>query len=70
MKKLLIIAGVDVHRKVVSAARESGVYTIVADCLAPEKSPAKMLANEYWDIDIKDVDTIVSKCVVPGIGKS
>lgn len=61
-KKLLILAGADVHIKVVKAAQELGVYTIVTDYLKPEDAPAKLLANEYWMIDIMDIDTIVNKC--------
>lgn len=61
-KKLLILAGADVHIKVVTAAQELGVYTIVTDYLDPELSPAKLYADEYWMIDIMDVNAIVAKC--------
>lgn len=59
-KKLLILAGAGVHNKVVRAAKEMGVYTIVTDYL-PD-SPAKKLANEAWMYDIKEVDSIVERC--------
>ena len=62
MKKLLILAGADVHIKVVQAAKELGVYTIVTDYLSPEDAPAKKVADEYWMLDIKDVDGIVARC--------
>lgn len=61
-KKLLIIAGADVHCKLVNAAKELGVYTIVTDYLPIEKSPAKQIADEYWMINITDIDAIVEKC--------
>lgn len=61
-KKLLILAGADVHIKVVKAAKELGVYTIVTDYLDPKDSPAKLCADEYWMIDIMDIDAIVDKC--------
>ena len=61
-KKLLILAGADVHVKLVNAAKELGVYTIVTDYLALADSPAKQVANEYWDLSITDVDAIVDKC--------
>lgn len=61
-KKLLILAGADVHVKVVKAAKEIGVYTIVTDYLALEDSPAKQIADEYWNYSITDVDEIVKKC--------
>lgn len=59
-KKLLILAGAGVHCKVVKAAKEMGIYTIVTDYL--ENSPAKKMADESWMLDIKDVDAIVEKC--------
>ena len=62
MKKLLILAGADVHVKIVKAAKELGVYTIVTDYLDIEDSPAKQIADEYWDLNITDIDKIVTKC--------
>lgn len=59
-KKLLILAGVGVHSKVVRAAKELGVYTIVTDYL--EDSPAKLIADESWLYSITDVDAIVQRC--------
>lgn len=61
-KKLLVLAGASVHNKVVRAAKEMGVYTIVTDYLEPELSPAKLLADEYWMLNITQVDEIVEKC--------
>lgn len=59
-KKLLVLAGSALHNKVVRAAKEMGVYTIVTDYL--EDSPAKKLADESWMLSITDVDEIVKKC--------
>lgn len=59
-KKLLILAGAAVHCKVVEAAKELGVYTVVTDYL--ETSPAKEIADEKWMLNIVDVDAIVEKC--------
>lgn len=59
--KLLILAGADVHKKIVRAAQELGVYTIVTDYLSPEDSPAKQIADEYWMLDITDIDAIVER---------
>ena len=61
-KKLLILAGVDVHVKIVKAAKALGVYTIVTDYLPLEDSPAKRIADEYWMLNIMVVDAIVIKC--------
>lgn len=60
--KLLILAGADVHCKVVQAAKELGVYTIVTDYLKIEDSPAKQMADEAWMYNIMDVDSIVARC--------
>ena len=66
-KKLLILAGADVHVKVVNAAKELGVYTIVTDYLSPQDSPAKLIADEFWMLDIKDTNDIVERCRKEGI---
>lgn len=67
MKKLLILAGARVHCKVVEAAKEMGIYTIVTDYLRYEDSPAKQIADEAWDINIMDVDRLVEKCREAGV---
>lgn len=59
-KKLLILAGAGVHSKVVRAAKEMGIYTIVTDYLVD--SPAKLIADESWMYNITDVDEIVKRC--------
>lgn len=64
-KKLLILAGASVHCKVVRAAKELGVYTIVTDYI--EDSPAKKLADESWMLNIVDVDGIVERCKQEGV---
>lgn len=53
-KKLLILAGAGIHCKVVEAAKEMGIYTIVTDYL--EDSPAKQIADESLMYDIFDVE--------------
>lgn len=64
-KKLLILAGAGVHSKVVRAAKEMGIYTIVTDYLVD--SPAKLIADESWMLNIMDVDEIVNKCKECGV---
>ena len=62
-KKLLILAGAGPHSKVVEAAKEMGVYTIVADYLpASEYSPAKLIADENILYNISDVKGLVEFC--------
>ena len=57
-KKLLVLAGVSVHSKVVRAAKEMGIHTIVTDYLDPKDSPAKQIADEYLMFDIFDIDRL------------
>lgn len=59
-KKLLVLAGQDVHRKLVETAMKMGIYTIVADYL--ENSPCKSIADESSMLSILDVDGIVNFC--------
>lgn len=61
-KKLLIIAGSIHEYDLVRRAKELGVYTIVTDYYDTESSPAKKIADEYWDISWEDLDTLESKC--------
>ena len=56
-KKLLIMGGRPAATPdIVRAAKRMGVYTIVTDNVPPERSPAKLMADEYWDISTAEVD--------------
>ena len=66
-KKLLILGGAIFHNKLIKAARELGAYTIVTDNLMYERSPGKQLADEYWNLDIYDTETIIEKCRQNGV---
>ncbi len=59
-KKLLILAGAGVHTKLVRAAQEMGVFTIVTDNVP--NSPAKRIADKSYDIDIYDIDRLENIC--------
>lgn len=61
-KKLLILCGNVVHVKVVEAAREMGVYTVVTDSLPLKDAPAKAIADEALYLNVLDVDKIVEWC--------
>lgn len=61
-KKLLVLCGNVVHVKVVQAAKEMGVYTIVTDGLSLEDAPAKKIADEALFIDVLDVEALVEYC--------
>ena len=60
-KKLLILSGSATSCEIVKAAKEKGVYTIVTDYYDTKTSPAKLMADEYWDDSILDYDTLVKK---------
>lgn len=62
-KKLLILAGAGPHCKVVEAAKEMGIYTVVADYLAASVySPAKVIADEELSCDIFNVHKLTEYC--------
>ncbi len=61
-KRLLVLCGNAIHVKVVKAAKEMGVYTIVTDGLSIENAPAKKIADEALYINVLDVDSIVEYC--------
>lgn len=58
----MILGGAEVHCKVVRAAKEMGIYTVVIDSLDVAHSPAKQIADENYLIDIYDVDGIINLC--------
>lgn len=63
MKEKLLLVGVDTStRFALEYARSIGVHTIVTDYIPPEKSPAKRLADEYWMIDVFDIDALEERC--------
>lgn len=61
-KKLLILVGGINLVTLVERAKELGVYTIVTDYYDTKDSPAKLIADEYWDISWSDLDTLEKKC--------
>lgn len=61
-KKLLILSGNALNCNAVNKARELGIHTVVVDYLSPEKSPAKRIADEHWEISYMDCESIIKKC--------
>lgn len=57
-KKLLILGGGATSIDIVNAAKKLGVYTIVTDWYDTKRSPAKLLADEYWNEEIFKPDLI------------
>lgn len=67
-KKLLVVGSDPSNMAIIDAAREMGVYTIIVDGITDwSKAPAKRKADEGWDIDYSDTDTIVEKCREAGV---
>ncbi len=51
-KKLLILGGSATSIDIVEAAKAIGIYTIVTDWYDTKRSPAKLVADEYWNEEI------------------
>ena len=67
MKKLLMLGTSLISKEMVEYAKSIGVYTIVTDYQEPEKSRAKLVADEYWMINVAEVDLLERKCREEGI---
>lgn len=67
-KKLLIV-GADANSVyIVEQAKKMGIYTVVADWYTDySKCPAKVIADEAWDVNYRDVDDMVARCKAAGI---
>ena len=67
-KKLLIIGGEANIVNIVNEAKKMGVYTIVTERGGTNaRLPAKLVADEAWDIDYSDMETLVIKCREAGV---
>lgn len=62
-KKLLILGGNALSCDIVNAARLLGVYTIVTDWNKIEDSPAKQIADEYWNVSLMDYDELSKRII-------
>lgn len=62
-KKLLIV-GADMNDiAIVKAAQSMNVHTIVMDWSTDyHKSPAKLVADEAWDMNYRDVESVAARC--------
>ena len=62
MKKLLLI-GIDTSTAdALTYAKSKGVYTIITDFSDKNSSPLKAMADENWNIDVKDLDALEKRC--------
>ena len=58
-KRLLILGGKSIMVDIVERAKALGVYTVVTDNRPYEVSPAKQIADAYYNISFSDIDRIV-----------
>lgn len=67
-KKLLIVGADKNDIETVKVAQSMGIYTIAMDWSTDySKSPAKLVADEAWDINYRDIDAVVERCVAEQI---
>lgn len=68
MKKMLILGGKPIGSvELAKRCKQRDLYTIVTDYLPSESSPAKLVADEAWDISTNDVDVLADKCREKGV---
>lgn len=60
-KKLLILGGSAGSCEIVEAAKALGIFTIVTDWNSPDKSPAKIIADSYWNTSLLDYDALLGR---------
>ena len=58
--RIMILGGASLHCKLVEAAHELGKETVVVDNV--NNSPAKLISDYSYDIDVKNVDELVNLC--------
>lgn len=66
-KKLLFFDGSGLAASAVKRAKELGVKTIVANYYSPELSPAKLIADEHWEVNFSETDNMVELIKKNGI---
>lgn len=67
-KKLLIISSDGNDKVLVQAGKELGLYTICCDRYTDYSlSPAKLMADEVWDIDYTHTEKVAEKCKNAGV---
>ena len=57
-KHLLILGGDTLSADIIRAAKKEGVFTTVIDWHPVDISPSKLLADQYFNISIKDYDAV------------
>lgn len=67
MKKMLILGSSNGSVEMVKYAKSQGIYTIVTDYFSRDRSKAKALADESWEISTADVDALEKKAREEGV---
>jgi len=62
MDKILILGDSNGTLDIIQCAHEMGLYVIVTDYYSPEKSRAKLIADEYWMISTGDLIELEKEC--------
>lgn len=58
MEKMLMLGTSLNSIEMIEYARSQGIHTIVTDYLPPEKSRAKLVADEYWMVNTCELDEL------------
>lgn len=66
-EKLLLVGGDLATPDVIKYCKEIGVYTIMTNSIPYEQNPFKQMADEAWDIDVTELDTLEVKCREAGV---
>lgn len=67
-KKLLTLGATQMEIEIIEAARKAGVYTIVTDNHVDwSEAPAKLVADEAWNISWSDIKSLKDKCLECGV---
>lgn len=57
--KLLILGGSKISTQIVNAAKKKNIYTVVTDWYPYEKSPAKQIADKYYNVSTTDIEGLL-----------
>ena len=66
-KKLLVLGGSATSMEIVKAAHALGVSVVVTDYYDTSRSPAKLIADDYWNESITDYDKLCALIKSNGI---
>lgn len=63
VKPKLLLMGIDSSTQfAVEYAKQQGIHTIITDYNSPERAPLKLLADEYWMLNVGDLDALEQRC--------